>query len=288
MTFFVMSGQYRVIGAAPDGDSIRFYPNDPEALVRTGLPFRTNSTGGVQLRLDGVDALETHYRPPQAMRLWRQPVDLANAAAAELLDFVGFTSVVRNDNQTVTAAVPEVVDGYIATKFADKYGRAVAFAFAGVPEGALASEGAVFITDEHVASSANTHLLASGAAYPIYYAGLYPDLRAVFTSAVAGARGQAAGVWARDVTTSGFEIEVETDIEDRYVLLPKIFRRLAEYLGTSTEVDMARFRDFLAAYGDLLFTLDTGHTTALDTLIEVVGNRVRLTTDPENIIFLEG
>jgi hypothetical protein len=27
--FLVLAGEFRVIGAQPDGDSIRFYPDDP-------------------------------------------------------------------------------------------------------------------------------------------------------------------------------------------------------------------------------------------------------------------
>jgi hypothetical protein len=29
MPMLVIEGSYRVVGAAPDGDSVRFYPNDP-------------------------------------------------------------------------------------------------------------------------------------------------------------------------------------------------------------------------------------------------------------------
>jgi hypothetical protein len=59
MPLFSIAGTYRVIGASPDGDSVRFYPDDRTAFSRAGLAVRLNAGGGAQLRLDGIDALET-------------------------------------------------------------------------------------------------------------------------------------------------------------------------------------------------------------------------------------
>src|SRR3954452_15043881 len=95
MTF--VKGHYRILGASPDGDSIRFYPQDPGVWAAAGIVVRTNSTGGVQLRLDAIDALETHSPPPHARSRWRHPADLGDGAAAALLDLLGFSDVVRDD-----------------------------------------------------------------------------------------------------------------------------------------------------------------------------------------------
>jgi hypothetical protein len=46
------------------------------------------------------------------------------------LQRLGFTDVQR-DGERVTSSTPEQTDGYILTRFADKYGRAVSFAYAG-------------------------------------------------------------------------------------------------------------------------------------------------------------
>ena len=83
----LVKGHYRIVGASPDGVSVRFYPQDPEVWQVTGIPVRPNSTGGVQLRLDAIDALETHYTPPNGRSLWRQPTDLGNGAAIEIAVF---------------------------------------------------------------------------------------------------------------------------------------------------------------------------------------------------------
>src|SRR3954449_6187759 len=129
MPMTLVKGNYRIVGASPDGDSVRFYPQDPGAWEAAGIVVRRNSTGGVQLRLDAIDALETHYTPPHVRSPWRQPSALADGAAATLLDLLGFSDVVRDDRGYVTSATPDQTPGYILTRFADKYGRAVATAY---------------------------------------------------------------------------------------------------------------------------------------------------------------
>src|SRR4051794_14343994 len=95
MPLSMITGNYKIIGASPDGDSIRFYPNDPTVWARAGIMVRANAGGGVQLRLDAVDALETHYTPPGAHIPWHQPADLGGGASTALLDLLGFTDVIR-------------------------------------------------------------------------------------------------------------------------------------------------------------------------------------------------
>src|SRR3954452_22153735 len=126
MPLTMLRGEFRIIGAAPDGDSIRFYPTDSSIWTRVGIRVRANAHGGVQLRLDAIDALETHYTPRSSPHTWRQNPELGNGAAAALLDLLGFTGVTRDERETVTAATPPVRPGAILTRIADKYGRAVA------------------------------------------------------------------------------------------------------------------------------------------------------------------
>src|SRR5207245_2772104 len=86
-TSVVTSGVYRSKGAQPDGDSIRFYPTDSADWdkIRGPHKVRANAHGGAQLRLDGIDALETHYSPRNGgVGITHQPLDLAQGAASEL------------------------------------------------------------------------------------------------------------------------------------------------------------------------------------------------------------
>jgi hypothetical protein len=48
MPMTLLKGHYRVVGAFPDGDWIRFYPQDPGMCEEAaGIAVRANSTGGV-------------------------------------------------------------------------------------------------------------------------------------------------------------------------------------------------------------------------------------------------
>ena len=66
-------------------------PTTPPQWERVPGPnaVRTNAGGGAQLRLDGIDALETHYSPRGGGPL-HQPIDLAHQARDELVRWLGF------------------------------------------------------------------------------------------------------------------------------------------------------------------------------------------------------
>jgi endonuclease YncB( thermonuclease family) len=290
MPMTIVKGHYRIVGASPDGDSVRFSPQDPGVWETAGIPVRSNSTGGVQLRLDAIDALETHYTPPHARSPWRQPAALGNGAAAALLELLGFRNVVRDERGYVTSATPEQTPGYILTRFADKYGRAVATVFTGGRRGRAVDGGSIYLDVDELHRSVNYQLLATGWVYPTFYSKLYVDLRADLTAATVAARATGTGVWAEDATLPGFRLSSRTQLTEDLVVLPKLFRRLAEYLSLDEtgKVSLARFPAFLAAHDDRLFTVPTGQATSLDTLIARRGQTLTLTLPPEQIVFLEG
>src|SRR4029079_11748951 len=121
-----------ILGTQPDGDSVRFYPADVDAFRKRNIAAQQNAHGGVQLRLDAGDALETHYTPRvHGGKHQHQPLGLAHQAADELLRLLGFSDVQRADSETITAANPQQTEGYLLTRFADKYGRPVSLAYAG-------------------------------------------------------------------------------------------------------------------------------------------------------------
>jgi hypothetical protein len=96
-------------------------------------------SAGAQLRLDAIDALETHYTPVHGTGA-RQPLELAHAAAQELLDWLGFTGVNRDANETVDASDQDQVPGYLLTRGADVYGRCVALVGCGAAPAASGSQ----------------------------------------------------------------------------------------------------------------------------------------------------
>jgi len=269
-------------GAQPDGDSIRFTPDDPAQWdLITGTRVKRNASGAAQLRLDAIDALETHYATPRT----HQPLDLAHAAAAELLDWLGFSNVVRGQDETVTSSSPDTVAGFILTRSADLYGRCIAFVGRGAPR---QDDGSSFFVDvDALRTTANHHLISTGLAYPTYYRALFPDLRNEFTAAAKQARNGRLGVWASDSTTTGFDVTGLEVLQDDIVIVPKLFRRLVDYLHLGDD-SMAGFPAFLDQAADKFFILSTGHsTTGLDAVVEVTGNNVKMTRPIEDLVFDE-
>ena len=107
MSLYLIKGQYRIVHSQPDGDSVHFFPSAADAFTRLHLDVRLGASGAAQLRLDAIDALETHYTPPgHGGHSMHQPLELAHAAGARLLELIGFTGVVR-DGEVVASATPD-------------------------------------------------------------------------------------------------------------------------------------------------------------------------------------
>lgn len=287
MSMTLIKGFFRVLKTAPDGDSIRFYPDNSALLKKISPKIRTNSNGGVQLRLDSIDTLETHYQVRgSSLGTVNQPLKFAHAAADGLLKFVGFDQFTRNDNEVIIAVSPEQVPGYILSRSADKYGRCVAFAFAGKTKREDGSD--VFFDEELLQKSANYHLISQGLAYPTFYSQLFPDLRKELTKAAKSARKSEKGLWIADKTNQGFELENLETITEQVVILPKLFRRLLSYLALNDgSYDLKGFKAFLETQGDRVIILPEGHVTGFDFTVEVNSQTLKLTEKPEDLVFLE-
>ncbi len=286
MPYSLIKGEFKVVGAAPDGDSVRFYPTTNRAFRRANLNVRTNQAGGAQLRLDAVDTLETHYTPRVGgADVLHQPLEYGRAAADHLLHLLGFTDIERNESQTVTRAEPVSTPGYILAQSADLYGRCVAFLFSGdIEQADLAS---VFVTAEMLSGSANHGILSAGLGYPTYYSKLFPDLRQAFTEIVTAARNADSGLWPKDVT-SGFDVESLATLTEDVVILPKLFRRLVDYLVLNDgDPSVAGFGAYLAAGEDRVLILPSGHLTGFENAVEIDGQHIRLRYRPEDLVFLE-
>lgn len=282
MALTMVKGRFRVLGASPDGDSVRFYADDPTTYARKNIKVRLNGSGGAQLRLDGIDSLETHYAN------WHQQKELGEAGATALLDYLGFKNVRRDNRGIVTAAEPDEVPGHIMTRFADKYGRAVAFAFAGEAPEREDDGDLVFLDVDRMRTSGNYAVLESGLAYPTFYSLLYVDLRKSMADATNKARAESRGVWLKDLTTEGFEVISRDQLSD-LVILPKLFRRLVDYLDLDETggASLDGFAHYLDTRNDRLFTVPDGQSTELSTLVTVDGRHLKMTIPPERVVFVE-
>jgi len=63
-SYRVIAGRAVLVGKQPDGDSVRFVPDDATLLtgLKNGDRVRVSGDGSVQLRFDGIDAPELHYQ----------------------------------------------------------------------------------------------------------------------------------------------------------------------------------------------------------------------------------
>lgn len=265
-----------MVGYSPDGDTMRFKALDESNWGKlSGPPISLNGARHASLRFEGIDALETHFNE------WHQPLEYARAARDFLLAECGITNVVWNASQRLVVTAKEGTKGYVLTRAVEKNRRAVAFVFAGTaPEADGAS---IMLKAPRLRRSLNYKLLKAGLVYPTYYEGLFHDLRNALTTAAQSARKAKAGLWVRDATQKGFRVQGVSSITDEHVILPKLFRRMVDYLQGGGPI--TGFKEHLAANPDPLLILSSGHFTHLDTIVQVNGKRVKMTQPPENLVF---
>ncbi|HIK37047.1 MAG: thermonuclease family protein [Geminocystis sp.] len=227
MTFRLIKGTFHVVGYSPDGDSVRFKAKNPENWnLLAGIPTVLNEENHAQIRLLGIDSLETHFRNFQQQ--W------GFTSANFLLEKLEIEGVKWDEEKKTVVAAKDKNPGFILAKKTDQHGRPLAFVFTGDidhPDGAefLLPVGLLF-------KSANYQSLAWGQSYPTYYRGIAPTLRAKMTGAVVKARNKKIGIWQSDVTNQGFRVWDLFDVSKNIVILPKLFRRLIAYLETSSEL----------------------------------------------------
>ncbi|MCF0050431.1 hypothetical protein LXM25_10205 [Dyadobacter sp. LJ53] len=284
MPFTLIKGKFHVRNYSPDGDSIRFEP-DNTAFVQAlpgGRP-KFNARNHVQLRLEAIDTLETHYTPPSGGGVYHQPLTLANKAMDSLLSFVGITDVEWDVLHKTVVSANDGTPGYIVTRAIEKYGRPIAFVFAGDID---KEDGAsIFLTTKHLRDSYNYQALLQGYAYPTYYEGLFFDLRETLNEAVLEARDQRRELHAVDATHTGIDASSLISITQDVCIMPKLFRRLCEYMvnyGTAIG-----FKEKLALSKEPVLDLVNNNFTHFDTFIEQDpdSSLIKLTRFPEQLIF---
>lgn len=278
MPFHLIKGTFHVVGYSPDGDSIRFQADDRDNWdLLDGPSVELNARSHAQLRIEAIDTLETHYQGHH------QPTKLALDALQFLLSELGIQKV-KFDKAGKVISAQDGTRGYILSRTAEKNHHPVAFVFSGDTK---ENDGAsIFLRPNQLENSVNYKSALIGLAYPTYYSGLFSDLRKKITSAVNKAqKGAGIGLWARDKTNKGFTVSSLTSVTDETVILPKLFRRIVNFMGDGGSIE--GFKDYLTANPDPVLELKTGHFTHLDTFIETSGKEVRLTAEPENLIFIE-
>ncbi len=219
MKYLLIKGVYLAVGYSPDGDTIRFQAHNPDLWNQIQTENRERfeeklqeDSESVTLRLQGIDALETHYSPgikrvPRHLKEsseqkfhrpmpgnHKQPRDLGDFAGEELLRLLGITDVKWRrwgKNSWIDHAVIESsgqpvriedknkdrVPGYIITNDVERNGRPIAWLFAGnppLPDGSVVSKEQLA---EMGGESLNYKLLRGGSVYPYFFMTLPAVLR---------------------------------------------------------------------------------------------------------------
>ena len=278
MSFILIKGTFHVLGYSPDGDSIRFKAKDPSLWKKlSGQAVELNARGHAQLRIEAVDALETHYQG------FCQPHKPARAAARYLLTYLGINEVVWNETHSIVVKAQDGARGFILARSTESFRRPVAFVFAGETE---EKDGAEINLDESILKeSLNYRLLVRGLVYPMYYNGLFSDLRLPLTEALTHARAEGLGLWPYDRTTKGFSVSDLDAIMEEVAILPKLFRRIVNYMGDGGRID--GFKEHLQKGCEPLVKIEPVHFTRFDAIVDVRGEKVRLAESPENLIFMD-
>jgi endonuclease YncB( thermonuclease family) len=273
-------------GPEPDGDTVKFMPDTPglvETLPRpSGSPPGINSRG-ISVRLEAIDALETHFEETH------QALGAARAARDALLAGLGFRNITYFTDlpNKVENADQSSLPGYVLSNGIDANGRMIGFVY---PGSAPAADGAsVFLDNQGVDQSENSKLLTAGLAYPAFYATLPASLRDHLAGSSRAARAARAGLWATATADPNGKATI-ADLQglEGLVLWPKLFRRLVPYLAAgNTTFD--GFDGWLRAdpiHRDdrLLLLSDPVESGNMHDIIAASASQVQLTRWPEDFV----
>lgn len=276
-------------GFEPDGDSIHFKPKNAkllDRLTRLQQPYRLTAIGSVQLRIEGIDALELHYKPTHGGPYSHQPRPLADEARDFLTGFLGLNPVAYAPPKNVRVKPPVLNDGqqgFILSRSLEVHGRPVSFVFAGkspAPDGSL-----IELTVPVVRKSYNYQAVLKGHAYPLFYDTLFADLREALAGAAGTARSKKRGIWLLDRSTKGYRVTDQAGLETTGVIYPKLYRRLTDFLAETTG-HLADFEDWLKAQNEQVLDLERMNFTHFDNLLSVKNGVVKLARTPEHLVFV--
>ena len=270
----VIKGTFHVKNYSPDGDSIRFKADNEVHWDFFKWSKKKNKAQNVQLRIEVIDALETHYEG------YSQPAVFALAALETMLEFLNIRIKSYNLNFSKITDAQDGAPGFIAASEVDGFDRPISFAFTAdvkLNDGDELEPGYL-----PVKKSFNYQLAKEGLAYPCFYYGLDSSILKEFQKAVKTARDARRGIWAID-RTKGFTFWHPKTIREDVIILPKLFRRLISFMESKSSID--ELPAYLKDTGDYLRIIGNPEQTRLDKLIVISNNHISLNTDLEQIEF---
>jgi endonuclease YncB( thermonuclease family) len=271
----VVAGTFHIKGFQPDGDSIRFQANNPAHWdFFTWATEADKASKKKQLRVESIDALETHYEG------YHQPRPFALAALEALLDMLGINSVTYSLSLTQIVAANDSKPGFIASASVDRFGRPVSYVF---PKSAKLIDGAVMDSATlPIDDSLNFQLAREGLVYPTFYTSTDRVFAEKIRAVVARARATKRGIWSID-RTSDFTLWDVRTLQEDILILPKVFRRLIGFL--EGYADFGRLGEYLKKQRDNLVLWDGTKKRSLADLMTIDGRTIRMKTPVEDILF---
>jgi len=263
--YTLIQGVYYVVGMSPDADSIKFKANNPAHWETIKTDNRRkfeqvlkDDDGVVTIRLQAIDALETHYSPPNlkapkdvsskakkaqrpAKGNHKQPIHLGEQATNTFLSFMDVHEVTwkkwgRNTwidhaligDKRVGDKFQDAIPGYILTDDVERNGRPLGWVFKGTPpykDGALLSKKEA---GELINQSANFELIRRGTVYPFFYMDVPGAIRIPLMEAAKQAQQNPDenAVWYHDRTYAGVEVKSLNALYDETVVYPYLFRKI--------------------------------------------------------------
>ncbi len=257
MPFVLIKGTFFPGVGTPDGDSVRFAADDMSLWNELDGQIDdpgTNDT--VQLRFEGIDAIEKGAIQP-----------LATESRESMLDLIGASSLMDTPR------------GHILARSVDPHGRPICFAFAGDAPEADGAE--IFLRGPRLRESVNYLQMRNGFAYPLYYNTLFRELRQTLNEALHEARAANRGYWPTDATMTGVNIVARFQLSQIPPIWPKLWRRLEAFLRNHQGLD--GFLSFIKAVGERADDLTTFEQSSLDNFMHVTGDTISMIVDPEQL-----
>ncbi|EPE26215.1 nuclease [Glarea lozoyensis ATCC 20868] len=275
-------------GPEPDGDTMKFAPADQDLVWkkitrRSGRPPKINRRG-ISVRLEAIDALETHFNGTH------QELDGGEKARDTLLAKLGFTNIKywgEHLHNKIQSADQDSLPGFVLSNGIDANGRLIGFVYSG-NDGPGEDGATVTVDNKLIDKSVNTKLLSDGLAFPAFYGTLPSKLRDHLVTKSKAARTAGKGILPRATGLPKRPAEV-TDLESLTisVIWPKLSRRLVVFLketGPGLEGFEAWLREDGVDRDDKMFRLDTKENVRFHDILTIKGDTIALTVQPEVIV----
>ncbi|MEM6629629.1 MAG: hypothetical protein AAF694_08145 [Bacteroidota bacterium] len=271
MDYYLIKGHFQVVGFSPDGDSLMFKASNPKDWDKLQSHHQElfeeklkAGEGSVQLRLQGIDALETHYGPmpippPKGARgktyskaqkpkrsTFQQPYKFGDQATHKLLSYLGVKSVKWRSSfgtkwigaiqvetgrglQTFQKKKTDNLEGYIVVNDIDRKGRPIAWVFGGRISSRSGTKIPTSNLVDLIKQSVNYRLVATGLVYPYFFMTLEAKLRLPLIHGVRNAQRQKMNLWAEDQTQKGITLRRFSQLTESHLIFPYLFRRMVRH-----------------------------------------------------------